>query len=118
MLALQIANWHPRMPIMSTREGSARREVLEESWSTSLDRFGRVVVPKAVRDLLGVRAGDELVVTVDAEGMRLTPRIEPADLEVRDGVLVFCGELVGNVGDAIAAVRDERLRGLMGRVEP
>ncbi|MCU0259841.1 MAG: AbrB/MazE/SpoVT family DNA-binding domain-containing protein [Ilumatobacteraceae bacterium] len=40
----------------------------------AIDRAGRVVIPKEVRDRLSIDADTELEVTVDGDGIRLTPR--------------------------------------------
>lgn len=39
----------------------------------SIDRAGRIVVPKDVRDLLGLSPGAELTLEVVGDGLRLTP---------------------------------------------
>ena len=43
---------------------------------TTIDKAGRVVIPAAVRDRLGLSAGTELEVTVDDLGLRLE-RVAP-----------------------------------------
>jgi AbrB family looped-hinge helix DNA binding protein len=40
----------------------------------AIDRAGRVVIPKELRDRLSIDADTELEVTVDGDGIRLTPR--------------------------------------------
>jgi AbrB family looped-hinge helix DNA binding protein len=42
--------------------------------STRLSRKGQVVLPKVVREALRLVAGDELLVTVEGQSVRLTPR--------------------------------------------
>ncbi|MFP5489838.1 MAG: AbrB/MazE/SpoVT family DNA-binding domain-containing protein [Acidimicrobiia bacterium] len=39
----------------------------------SIDRAGRVVIPKDLRDRLSIDAGTELDVDIDGDGIRLTP---------------------------------------------
>jgi AbrB family looped-hinge helix DNA binding protein len=43
------------------------------SMMVSIDGAGRVVVPKGLRDALGLDAGAELEVEVVGDGLRLTP---------------------------------------------
>lgn len=42
-----------------------------------MDRAGRVVLPKAIRDQLGLRPDEEFEVAVDGTGIRLQPRPRP-----------------------------------------
>jgi len=43
----------------------------------TIDRAGRVVIPKELRDRLGIEADTELEVTAEGDGIRLTPRRRP-----------------------------------------
>lgn len=69
---------------------------------TTIDASGRLVIPKAMRDRVGLRTGD---VEIEADGADL--RIRPIagdDLEERDGMLVV--PAVGTV------LTDEQVREL------
>ncbi len=77
---------------------------------TTLDRFGRVVVPKDIRDRLGLRPGTE--VEIDEKGSEVVLRPvehEPA-LMVKEGVLVYAGKATGDIRSAVRAHREERLK--------
>ncbi len=50
----------------------------------SIDRAGRVVIPKELRDRLAIGPDSELEVSVDADGIRLTPQRPPARMVVDD----------------------------------
>ncbi len=55
-----------------------------------MDRVGRIVIPKGLRDQLGLRADEELEATIDGHAIRLEPRPAPARVIVqRDGVAVL-----------------------------
>jgi AbrB family looped-hinge helix DNA binding protein len=54
---------------------------------TTIDRAGRVVIPKALRDQLGLMPGD-VEVTSDGAALRIEP-IAGADLAEIDGRLVI-----------------------------
>ena len=41
----------------------------------TIDRAGRVVIPKEVRERLGLEPHSELEVTVEGHGLLLTPRV-------------------------------------------
>lgn len=75
---------------------------------TSLDRFGRVVIPKKVRDELGLRPGTVLQVEEVDRTVRLRPIDTGGELVEDGGVLVFTGAAVGDLAAAVALVRDER----------
>ena len=53
----------------------------------TIDKAGRLVIPKPLRDHLGLRPG-EVEVTADGAGLRVEPLVEDS-LEERDGRLVI-----------------------------
>jgi AbrB family looped-hinge helix DNA binding protein len=76
-----------------------------------LDRFGRVVLPKGIRDDLGLAPGDVLDVDEQTECLVLRPARESSPLRAKDGLLVFAGR---STGDLRAAVTEHR-RARIGR---
>ncbi len=53
----------------------------------TIDRVGRIVIPKRVRDALGLTAHSELEVIFDGTGIRLEPVPQKERVvEVRDGL--------------------------------
>ncbi len=90
---------------------------------TKLDKFGRIVIPKAVREALALDAGDELELNIveDEHGRRsLTLRAshEQAPFRRKGKLLVFTGKLTDSdldVVDHIREIRDERTGYLSGR---
>jgi len=77
---------------------------------TNLDRFGRVIIPKKVRDKLGLRPGAVLEVQPQGGDVLLKPVQEEPRLLERDGVLVFKGKALGDLGEAVQSHRRERLK--------
>jgi AbrB family looped-hinge helix DNA binding protein len=59
---------------------------------TSLDRFGRTVIPREVRRALGIKPGDELEITVTRDVASFTLATPRSTVNYRDRVLVFYGE--------------------------
>ncbi len=57
----------------------------------TLDHAGRLLVPKSLRDALGLRPGAEVDVSVYGSGLQVTPSGRTARLVERDGVLVATG---------------------------
>jgi len=80
----------------------------------TIDRFGRMVLPKAMRDDFGLRAGDKLDVEATEGAIVLRP-VENTDCMKRKGkVLVFSGEAAGDVAGAVAFEREARLDQVAG----
>lgn len=57
-----------------------------------LDKSGRVVLPKPLRQRLGLRAGTTFEATEAAEGLLLRPVTEHPSLVERNGFLVHTGQ--------------------------
>ncbi len=70
----------------------------------TIDKAGRLVIPKPLRDRLGLRAG-EVEVVAEGTGLRVEP-IAGSGLEERSGRLVIpaSGVLIGD--DDVRALRD------------
>jgi AbrB family looped-hinge helix DNA binding protein len=69
---------------------------------TTIDAAGRLVIPKHLRDRLGLRPG-EVEVVADGAGLRVEP-VATDELEERDGLLIITA--------ADAAIDDETVQGL------
>jgi AbrB family looped-hinge helix DNA binding protein len=61
---------------------------------TTIDRAGRIVVPKALRDQLSLTPGLELELTASEGHLEIEPVSTPMRLERRDGRLVAVAEAV------------------------
>ena len=75
----------------------------------TLDRFGRVVIPKRVREHLGLTPGTVLEVEEGGREIHLRPAHEEPQVADRDGVLVFTGKATGDVLGALRRERKHRL---------
>ncbi len=75
----------------------------------ALDKFGRMVLPKAMRDDFGLAPGDRLEATEHGDCIVLRPVRDKAVLREKDGVLVFSGAAAGDVAATVSAAREERL---------
>lgn len=77
----------------------------------TLDKFGRVVIPKAVRENLGLGPGTVLDIEEgEEEGILLRPRRPEPDLVEEHGVLVFTGEPTADLEAAVERHRQNRSR--------
>ena len=76
---------------------------------TTLDKFGRVVIPKPIRDGLGLHPGSILEIKEEDQGIFLTQVQEEPRVVMKKGVLVFSGVGIGDIKEAIRSHRKERL---------
>lgn len=81
---------------------------------TSVDRFGRVVIPKELRDRLGLTPGAPLELEAAEDRLELRLVGESATTLLDGGVLVFAGEATGDLGDAVDRGRRDRVAGILG----
>jgi AbrB family looped-hinge helix DNA binding protein len=77
---------------------------------TTLDRFGRIVIPKDVRDDMGLEAGAILQIEKKGEKIVLQPVQDEPQVMEKKGILVFTGTAVGDVGAALHEHRKSRLK--------
>ena len=82
---------------------------------TTIDRFGRLVVPKELRERLGLRPGDEVEVEGHESELTLKPLVQEAPLCLEEGVLVYCGRASGDIEASVRHVREERLTKVSGK---
>jgi len=76
---------------------------------TTLDRFGRVVIPKRVREDLGLQPGAVLKINQDEQKILMEPVNEEPQMVVKKGVFVFQGTATGDIEGAIKDHRQKLL---------
>jgi AbrB family looped-hinge helix DNA binding protein len=83
--------------------------------NVQMDRAGRVVLPKTLRDRFHLRGGDMLAIEVKAGAIELRPTNAVGQLKRINGVLVFTapGHLTNQ--DFADASREERMDDVLGR---
>ena len=81
----------------------------------TIDRAGRVIIPKAVRDRLRLEPGDELEIETSGEEIMLRPSRPEAPLIKEKGIWVHCSEvpLSYSIVDLIDDAREERISELL-----
>jgi AbrB family looped-hinge helix DNA binding protein len=81
----------------------------------TLDKAGRVVLPKPLRDQLQLAPGDTLQVEADGDRITLRPVRPKVMLKKELGVWVFQGEPTDtSIPDLLDREREKRLRDLRG----
>jgi AbrB family looped-hinge helix DNA binding protein len=74
----------------------------------TIDSVGRIVVPKALRDALGLRTGATVDISRYGAGLQLIPIGRTARLVDEDGALVVTGETTIDDGDVFALIDSGR----------
>jgi AbrB family looped-hinge helix DNA binding protein len=82
--------------------------------NATLDDLGRVLIPKQMRDELGLNPGAVLKIEEKENQIVLTPVLDEEALVVEDGVLIFTGALEGDPDLVIQQDREERARKVAG----
>lgn len=80
---------------------------------TTLDRFGRVVIPKRLREELGLNPGSVLQIKQDDQKIIIEPVHEEPRFAVKKGVLVYQGAATGDIEKVIKDHRQKRLNFLI-----
>jgi AbrB family looped-hinge helix DNA binding protein len=73
----------------------------------TIDGAGRVVIPKLVRDKLGLRAGSSLEMLETPDGVTLKPVDQKSCLVRKGRFLVYTGEVPAGF-DVVKAIEEER----------
>jgi AbrB family looped-hinge helix DNA binding protein len=84
--------------------------------TVKIDGAGRVILPKPVRDRMGVRGGSELEIRETPDGIVLKPAGGKPSMVKKQGLWVHTGKVPPGF-DIVQAIRDdreERIRKLAG----
>lgn len=79
---------------------------------TSVDRFGRIVIPKKIRDDFNLKAGTPIHISESDQAIILTPVQGEPNLRLKEGVLVFTGKPIEDLGDAVIKHREDRIKSI------
>jgi AbrB family looped-hinge helix DNA binding protein len=74
----------------------------------TIDAVGRIVIPKALRDALGLMPGSTVDISRYGAGLQLLPAGRTARLVDESGALVATGETVIDDGDVLALIDSGR----------
>jgi len=62
---------------------------------TTIDKFGRLVLPKQIRDRIGLKPGSEIEIEELESKIIIRHSEQKTPLQYEDGILVFSGTIVG-----------------------
>jgi AbrB family looped-hinge helix DNA binding protein len=79
---------------------------------TTLDRFGRIVIPKVIRDDFNLKPGSPIRIEESDQVIILKPIQGEANLHWKDGVLVFTGTPLGDLSKELEKHRQDRAKDL------
>jgi AbrB family looped-hinge helix DNA binding protein len=82
---------------------------MEGRMEAKLDRFGRIVIPRKLRGLLGLKPGSSLKILGEEGRLVLMPAAPQQLLEAEDGLLVFVGDADGDLEQTLSDVRNDGL---------
>ena len=81
--------------------------------TVTIDKAGRLVLPKRLREQLGLQSGDEVLVEIVGDTITLRPVRPQPTLQKELGVWVYQGERTSaSIPDLIDEMREERIREL------
>jgi AbrB family looped-hinge helix DNA binding protein len=77
--------------------------------TVTIDKFGRILIPKKVREELHLSPDDAVELRVEDGVIHIRPIPQEAPLRFEGRVLVVDAEAVGDLENALERSRDERL---------
>ncbi|MDP3829682.1 MAG: AbrB/MazE/SpoVT family DNA-binding domain-containing protein, partial [Ignavibacteriaceae bacterium] len=76
---------------------------------TTLDKFGRIIIPKRFREQLGINSKSTLNISEDGKRIVIEVVQEKKPVIDRNGILVFTGILEDTKSDLIKSDRNRRM---------
>jgi len=80
---------------------------------TTLDKFGRVIIPQKLRKRLGIHLGSNLNISEEGNRIVLELVLEDEPVVEKDGILIYTGKLKGNIQSEITKHRKNRINHLL-----
>ncbi|MCD6570474.1 MAG: AbrB/MazE/SpoVT family DNA-binding domain-containing protein [Deltaproteobacteria bacterium] len=77
---------------------------------TALDKFGRIVIPKKIREHFNLEPGTQIRIEENGQTIVLKPVHGEPNLILKEGVLVFSGTPTGNLDEALTKHREKRIK--------
>ncbi len=80
----------------------------------SVDNYGRIIIPKIIREHLGLHAGSVLHIEESKNNHEIVLKTidQQTPLKLEEGIFVFTGKPIGDMDDVLETIRAERLKKL------
>lgn len=75
-----------------------------------LDKFGRITLPKAVRDHLGITPNTLLEIEEKEDSVIIRVADKKSYTTLEHGILVYTGVALGDLDQTLEDIRNERLK--------
>lgn len=79
----------------------------------TLDKFGRVLIPKKVREHLGITPDSSLNIIYEGNRIIIEPISESEPLIEKNGLLIFTGKIQDNLDTVVDRNRSGRMQKLL-----
>lgn len=78
----------------------------------SIDQFGRIVIPKKIREHFALKPGSQIRIEETDDTIVLKPLQGEPNLIDKDGILVFTGTSTGDIEQSLVQHREEQINHL------
>ena len=79
----------------------------------TLDKFGRVLIPKKFRELLGISTNSSINILNDGSRIIIEPVIENKPIVENDGILIYTGKIQSDIDNEINLERIRRMNNIL-----
>jgi len=77
---------------------------------TKIDKFGRIIIPKKIRNDFGLRINSEVLLEEGEDGIIVHPGISTPFVADKDGIIVVCSEPTEDFRDFLKKDREDRIK--------
>ena len=87
-------------------------------FKTKIDRFGRIVIPKKVRNDFGLKNNTEVEIETTSNNIIVHPKSSNPFVMDNDGILVVCSEPMESFNDFLQKDREDRIKKVIKDIKP
>jgi len=77
---------------------------------TKIDKFGRIVIPKKIRNNFGLKNNSEVLIEAVKDGIIVHPEASVPIVMDKDGIIVVCSEPTEAFTDFLKKDREDRIK--------
>jgi len=86
-------------------------------FKTKIDKFGRIVIPKKIRNDFGLKNNTEVEVEATSDNIIVRPKPSNPFVIDKDGILVVCSEPLEPFTDFLQENREDRVKRVTGDIK-